>query len=83
MLTHSLFGLYSDAEDDVTGGNLSVSGLRSCWFGEFRNIIMGNDSVTQNRFADPDATEVANNEVFGSLNWFNNRPDAAGPVRIH
>ena len=57
------FGVYSDVEDDVIGGNLMVSGLPSCWFGEFRTIIMGSDTVTQNRFADSDATEVANNEV--------------------
>lgn len=70
------FGVYSDAEDDVIGGNLTVSGLRSCWFGEFRNIIMGNNTVSKNQFADPDATEVASNEVFGSLGCFNNVPDA-------
>jgi hypothetical protein len=70
------FGVYSDAEDDAIGGNLTVSGLRSCWFGEFRNIILGNDTVTKNRFADPDATEMANNEVFGSLTCYNNTPDA-------
>jgi hypothetical protein len=71
-----MFGVFSDAEDDVIGGNLTVSGLRSCWFGEFRNVIMGNDTVNLNRFADPDATEIANNEVFGSLTCFNNTPDA-------
>jgi hypothetical protein len=70
------FGVFSDAEDDVIGGNLTVSGLRSCWFGEFRDIIMGNNTVTLNRFADPDATEVANNEVLGSLTCLNNTPDA-------
>jgi len=71
-----MFGVYSDAEDDAIHGSLTVTGLRSCWFGEFRNIILGNDTVTQNRFADPDATEVASNEVFGSLTCFNNTPDA-------
>jgi hypothetical protein len=71
-----MFGVYSDAEDDVISGNLTVSGLRSCWFGEFRNIILGNNSVSGNRFADPDATEVANNEVFGNLSCSNNVPDA-------
>lgn len=70
------FGVYSDAEDDVIGGNLTVSGLRSCWFGEFRNSILGSDTVTQNRFADPDATEISNNNVVGSLACFNNTPDA-------
>jgi hypothetical protein len=70
------FGVYSDAEDDVISGNLTVSGLRSCWFGEFRNIILGNDTVTGNRFANSDATEVANNQVFGNLACSNNVPDA-------
>ena len=70
------FGVYSDAEDDVIGGNLTVSGLRSCWYGEFRNVVMGNNTVTGNKFADPDATEISNNEVFGSLGCFNNVPDA-------
>jgi hypothetical protein len=71
-----MFGVYSDAEDDVIGGNLTVTGLRSCWFGEFRNIIGGNDTVNLNRFADPDATEISNNNVFGDLTCFNNTPDA-------
>jgi hypothetical protein len=70
------FGVYSDAEDDVISGNLTVSGLRSCWFGEFRNIILGNNTVTGNQFANSDATEVANNEVLGSLACSNNVPDA-------
>jgi hypothetical protein len=81
------FGVYSDAEDDVIHGNLTVTGLRSCWFGEFRNIIMSNDTVTGNRFADPDATEVANNEVFGNLACSNNVPvaqfgDAVQPPNV-
>jgi hypothetical protein len=71
-----MFGVYSDLEDDVVGGNVAVSGLRSCWFGEFRNVVMGNDTVNLNRFADPDATELSNNNVFGSLTCFNNTPDA-------
>jgi hypothetical protein len=70
------FGVYSDAEDDVISGNLTVTDLRSCWFGEFRNIVMGSDTVQRNRFADPDATELANNEVLGDLTCFNNTPDA-------
>ena len=54
----------------------SCRGLRSCWFGEFRNIVGGNDTVNLNRFADPDATELSNNNVFGDLTCFNNTPDA-------
>jgi hypothetical protein len=81
------FGVFSDAEDDVILGSLHVSGLRSCWFGEFRNIIMGNNTVTGNQFADSDATEVANNQVFGNLACFNNVPvaqfgDSAQPPNI-
>jgi len=56
--------------------SLSVTGLRSCFFGEFRNIITGNDDVANNTFADPDATEIGNNEVFGNLACSNNAPAA-------
>ena len=70
------FGVYSDAEDDVIGGNLHVVGLRSCWFGEFRNIVFGHDTVDNNKFADPDATEVQTNTVFGNLSCYGNTPGA-------
>ncbi len=69
------FGVSNDIEDNVMVG-LSVTGLRSCWFGEFRNVITGNDYVAKNIFADPDATEIGNNEVFGNLACFNNAPAA-------
>jgi hypothetical protein len=81
------FGVFSDAEDKVINGSLHVSGLRSCWFGVFRNIIMGNATVTGNQFANSDATEVANNQVFGNLACFNNVPvaqfgDSAQPPNV-
>jgi hypothetical protein len=80
------FGVSNDVEDNVMA-SLSVTGLRSCFFGEFRNIIMSNDTVTGNRFADPDATEVANNEIFGNLACSNNVPaaqfgDSAQPPNV-
>lgn len=70
------FGVYSDAEDNVIGGNLHVSYLKSCWFGEFRNIVMGNDTVDHNTFADEDATEIQTNTVLGNLSCFRNDPVA-------
>lgn len=70
------FGVYSDLEDDVVGGNVRVSHLQSCWFGEFRNIVLGNDTVEHNTFADPDATEVQTNTVFGKLACSGNAPAA-------
>jgi hypothetical protein len=72
---------YSNAENNAIGGSFTVTDLRSCWFGEFRNIILGNNTVTGNTFdiSNPfgsDATEVANNVVFGTLACFGNVPDA-------
>jgi hypothetical protein len=67
---------YSNSSSDVIHGDLTVINLRSCWFGVFADIVMGNVYVAHNIFADPDATEVGNNEVFGSLACFNNVPKA-------
>jgi hypothetical protein len=67
---------YSNSSSDLIHGNLTVINLRSCWYGEFADIVLGNVYVAHNTFADPDATEVANNEVFGSLACFDNVPKA-------
>jgi hypothetical protein len=70
------FGVSTDVEDNVIGGSLHVAHLKSCWFGEFRNFVMGNDTVDHNTFANEDATEVGSNEVFGNLSCFDNNPVA-------
>jgi hypothetical protein len=66
--------VYSDYEDNLIGGNLSVSGVRSCWFGALRNAIHGNVAVAANRMADPDANEVLTNVVHGNIACFANHP---------
>jgi hypothetical protein len=68
--------VFSDVEDNAIIGSLHISGLRSCYLGEFRNIVMGNNTVDHNTFADPDATEVGANTVLGNLACFGNSPAA-------
>jgi hypothetical protein len=67
---------YTDFENNAISGGLSISGLQSCWFGIFRNQVDGSASVTNNTFADPDATEVATNVVDGNLTCLGNSPAA-------
>jgi hypothetical protein len=66
--------VYSDYEDSQIGGNLSVSGLWSCWFGALRNAVHGNLAVFTNRMADPDANEVLSNLVHGNIDCAHNSP---------
>jgi hypothetical protein len=66
--------VYSDYEDNWVGGNLSVSGLRSCWFGALRNTVHGNVAASANKMADPDANEVLTNLVHGNIACFGNSP---------
>lgn len=68
--------VFSDFEDNDLDGNVSVSGLRSCWFGFIRNRVAGNVSLHNNSFADPDANEVVTNFVHGNLACFDNNPHA-------
>ena len=67
---------YTDFENNTISGGVSISGLQSCWFGIFRNQVDGSVSVTNNTFADPDATEVATNVVNGNLTCLGNSPAA-------
>jgi hypothetical protein len=65
---------YTDFEDNAINGNVIVGGLRTCWFGSLRNIIGGNAVYSMNTAADPDAGEVLQNTVYGSLACFRNTP---------
>ena len=71
-----LFGgpAYSTYEDNRVGGNLTVSGLHSCWFGLFRNTVGGTVRDSYNTFADPDANEVQTNTIAGDLICRGNNP---------
>jgi hypothetical protein len=67
---------YVVLEDSTVSGSVIVSGLQSCWFGMFRNDVGGNVTIQKNTFADPDATEIADNVIGGNLTCFANNPPA-------
>ena len=66
--------VYSDLEDNAIWGNVSVSGLETCWFGALRNQVHGNFSYHGNTYADPDAGEVLQNTIWGNLSCEDNLP---------
>jgi hypothetical protein len=68
------WGDYSDYEDDSIGGNLHVTGLRTCWVGMLRNTVPGNLVDSGNSFADPDANEVMQNTVGKNITCTGNSP---------
>jgi hypothetical protein len=59
--------VYSTYEDGQVGGNLSVTGLTSCWLGVAREHVGGNLSAIGDQLADPDAIELVSNTVQGNL----------------
>jgi hypothetical protein len=67
---------FSDAEDNVIGGNLTFTGLRSCWLGAIRNSVGGNVTMTGNTLADPTADMIVSNHVGGNLTCTGNSPAA-------
>jgi len=67
---------FATVHDSTVGGNVFVSGLRTCWFGLIRTTVGGNVRVTKNRFGDPDANEIITNTIAGNLSCFNNSPAA-------
>lgn len=66
--------VFSDYEDNRVGGNLSVSNLRTCWFGALRDDVRGNVSDNGNKFGDPDADEVHSNIIRGNISCNANTP---------
>lgn len=65
---------FSDAEDNSIGGDLTMTGLKSCWLGALRNSVRGNVFVAGNSMADPDAMEILANRVRGNIACFSNTP---------
>lgn len=66
--------VYSDFEDNSVGGSITVAGLASCWLGSLRNQVGGNATYAGNTMGDPDAMEINNNLVGGSMICLNNTP---------
>jgi hypothetical protein len=78
---------YATYEDDAIGGNVSITGWRSCWLGFFRETVAGNVAFNNNQTFDPDGNEVATNTIDGGLHCQNNSPapqlgDSGGTLNI-
>ncbi len=65
---------YFDAEDNTVGGNLSITGLQTCWMGALRNHVRGDLVDSNNTMGDPDGDEVLANVVSGGIACFSNSP---------
>ncbi len=64
--------VYSDYEDSSVGGNLGITGLKSCWLGVARVRVHGNLGFASNKLADPDAIEILANHVGKNLSCVGN-----------
>jgi hypothetical protein len=65
---------FSDSEDNTIGGNLTITGLHTCWLGALRNSVHGNVFVANNTMAEPTADVIVNNVVNGSIACSGNSP---------
>ena len=54
-------------KDDTIGGNISVSGLRTTWFGVIRTTVGGNVTLSDIVLADPDGNEIVADHVGRNL----------------
>lgn len=59
--------VFSDYEDDTIGGDLSITGLKSCWLGALRDHVAASLVLEHDKLADPDAIEVGTNRIGGKL----------------
>ncbi|HXX91898.1 MAG TPA: hypothetical protein VEI83_16895 [Acidimicrobiales bacterium] len=65
---------FSDLEDSTVGGDFTVWGLHSCWYGALRDQIGGSSYIIGNIMADPDAAEVSDNVIYGNFICLANNP---------
>jgi hypothetical protein len=66
---HESFSAY---EDSTINGNVTISGVASCWLGLARLKVHGNVTLKNNQLADPDAIEVLANTILGNLSCHEN-----------
>ncbi len=66
--------VFTDAEDNLIGGNLKITGLRTCWMGALRNHVGRSVITILNKMADPDADEVLANVIRGDILCLGNTP---------
>jgi hypothetical protein len=82
---------FTDFEDGSIGGDLSVTGVRTCWMGAFNLQVRGSLTWADDVASDPDGNEVANNLMGGNIACRDNDPkvqfgdsgDAPNLVRRH
>ena len=65
---------YSTYEDVTVGGNVTITGLRTCWLGLIRTHVHGNVVFVNNMNGDPDGNEVVTNVIRGDLFCYGNSP---------
>lgn len=65
---------YTDLEDSTIGGNLTVSGVQSCFVASFRNQVGGNVTFSNNVTSDGDGNELGSNLIGGNLACASNDP---------
>ncbi|HEY7948479.1 MAG TPA: hypothetical protein VID75_12450 [Acidimicrobiales bacterium] len=70
----ALFGSapYSDYEDTSIHGDVTVTGLHTCWTGLARDPVSGSLTISHNQLADPDGIEILANQVAGDLTCVGN-----------
>jgi hypothetical protein len=54
-------------EGSHVGGNVTITGLTSCWFGITHSRLDRNVHVLNNQLADPDAIEILDNDIGGNI----------------
>lgn len=59
--------VYSAYEDSTIRGDVTVTGLTSCWMGLNRLNVRGDMRLINNQLADPDAIEILANHISGDL----------------
>jgi hypothetical protein len=59
--------VYSDYEDSTIGGNVAITGLKSCYLAVIRDNVHGNLGFTNNTLGDPDAIEIEADHVGKNL----------------
>lgn len=63
---------YSDYEDTMIHGDVSVTGLHTCWTGLARDVVSGSLVINHDQLADPDGIEILANQVVGDLTCVGN-----------
>jgi hypothetical protein len=54
-------------EGSHVGGNVTFTGLTSCWLGVTHSRIDGSVHMLNNQLADPDAVEILDNDIGGNI----------------